>query len=361
MTAPLTTPRRDGFRMPAEWEPHSRCWMGWPFRPDVWREKARPAREAFAMVAGAISAFEPVTVCVPPGEADEARRILPDRVEVFAVPCDDAWLRDTGPTFVTDGRELRGVDWEFNSWGGLLAECRNDNALAGRILRRAGAPAYRPGIVMEGGSFSVDGEGTVIATEECLLNPNRNPHLSRQQIEETLLEYVGAQKMIWIPRGMLGDSDTSGHVDNICCFVRPGVVALAWTSDSSDPRHTACSEAEQALQTSTDARGRALQVVRVPLPPPQTVSPEECRTLPLANGQPIRSPGQLLPASYINFYFANGALIVPAFGDQTSDGAAAEVFTRLFPDRKIQMIPSREILLGGGNIHCITQQQPEVA
>ncbi len=344
--------------MPAEWEPHARCWMGWPFRPDVWREDAGPAREAFARVAEVISAYEPVTVCAPPDLAAQARAMLPGAVKVFPVPCDDAWLRDTGPTFVTDGSRLRGVDWEFNSWGGLLAECRADNALAGRILRRLRAPAYRPGIVMEGGSFTVDGEGTVIATEECLLNPNRNPSLSREQIAETLLEYLGAGKLIWLPRGLPGDADTSGHVDNLCCFTGAAAVALAWTDDPADPRHAVCAEAERILLSSTDARGRPLRVARIPLPPPQTVSARECRTLPLANGQPIRRPGQLLPATYINFYIANGALVVPAFGDRTSDGEAAKALSALFPDRRVEMVPSREILLGGGNIHCITQQQP---
>ena len=347
--------------MPAEWEAHSRCWMGWPFRPDIWREEARPAREAFARVAEAISRHEPVTVCAPPGHADPARRMLPGCVELFHVPCDDAWLRDTGPTFVTCGTELRGVDWEFNSWGGLLEDCRADNALAGRILRRLRVPAYRPGIVMEGGSFTVDGEGTVIVTEECLLNPNRNPGLTREQIQNVLLEHLGADRLIWLPRGLPGDTDTGGHVDNLCCFIRPGAAALAWTDDPSDPRFEACAAAERVLRAVTDARGRALEVERIPLPPLQTVSADECRTLPLSNGRPLRRPGQLLPASYINFYFANGALIVPAFGHGPSDDAAERVFGRLFPDRTVEMVPSREILLGGGNIHCITQQQPAMS
>lgn len=352
--------------MPAEWAPHAATWLAWPHNRDSWPGKFEPIPGVWARLARTLAEFEPVHILAG-GEAvmAEARRLVGNvpGVTLHDVPTNDAWTRDHGPTFLVGppGSEPALVDWGYNAWGGKYPPFDLDDQVPRRLARLTGRRRYEPGIILEGGAIDPNGAGALLTTEECLLNPNRNPHLSRQQIEETVLEYVGAQKMIWIPRGMLGDSDTSGHVDNICCFVRPGVVALAWAGDSSDPRHAACSEAEQALQTSTDARGRALQVVRVPLPPPQTVSPEECRTLPLANGQPIRSPGQLLPASYINFYFANGALIVPAFGDQASDGAAAEVFARLFPDRKIQMIPSREILLGGGNIHCITQQQPKVA
>src|SRR3954453_12025396 len=220
-----STPAADRFRMPAEWEPHSGCWMAWPERPDNWRRSAEPAQHVFARVAMAIARSELVTMGVSPGLHDEVRARLPGSIRVIDLRTDDAWLRDTGPTFVVDDvGEVRGVDWLFNAWGGadggLYVSWEHDEEVAERVLEHEDAKRYRAPIVLEGGSIHTDGEGTLFTTEECLLNPNRNPGRSREQIEEVLLDYLGAEKVIWLGRGVYGD-ETDGHVDNLATFVRP--------------------------------------------------------------------------------------------------------------------------------------------
>ncbi len=234
-TAIESTPAADGFRMPAEFEPHDGCWMVWPRRPDNWRLGAGPAQEAFAAVAAAISAAEPVTVAVSEPQLERAHEVLPSAVEIVAIESDDAWARDTGPTFVVDGGGgRRGVDWRFNAWGGIYSPWDHDERLAARVLEVEGADRYRAPLVLEGGSIHVDGEGTVLTTEECLLNPNRNPELSREEIERALLEYLGAEKVVWLGRGVYED-ETDGHVDNLACFARPGLVLLTWSEDEPIP------------------------------------------------------------------------------------------------------------------------------
>lgn len=233
MTTLTSTPRQDGYYMPAEWAPHSQTWMVWPQRPDNWRDNAAPAQAAFAAVAKAIARFEPVTVCASAEQYLAARAALDDpRIRVVEMSTDDAWVRDTGPTFVIDDNGgLRGVDWTFNAWGGedggLYADWQRDDEVARKILEIEYCDRYRTeGFVLEGGSIHVDGEGTLITTEECLLNRNRNPQLSREQIEAVLREHLAVDSIIWLPHGLFND-ETDGHVDNFCCFVRPGEVLLA--------------------------------------------------------------------------------------------------------------------------------------
>ncbi len=356
-----TTPRADGFHMPAEWEPHAGCWLLWPERPDNWRESAVPAQGAFAAVATAIARFELVSVGASAMQWANARRLLPPEVRVVEIAGDDAWARDTGPTFVVDDRgEVRGVDWEFNAYGGALggiyASWEQDTLVARKILEIERLDCYAAPLVLEGGAIHADGQGTLLVTEECLLNSNRNPALSQAQIEAYLCAYLGIEKIIWLGQGVYGD-ETDGHVDNLCCFVRPGVVTLTWTGDTTDPQYPISQDAYARLSRASDARGRTLEVVKLHQPDPLTVTAEESASVQHAPGTLPRRAGNRLAASYINFYIANGGVIVPTF-NSPYDAAALETLARLLPERRIVGIPAREILLGGGNIHCITQQQP---
>jgi agmatine deiminase len=343
--------------MPAEYAPHSGCWMAWPERPDNWRRGGGPAQEAFAAVAAAIGAAEPVTMTASPAQLERCRSMVPDSVRVLELETDDAWMRDIGPTFVIDGSgHRRGVDWRFNAWGGIYSSWERDQRTGAAVLESEGADRYRAPLILEGGSIHVDGEGTVLTTEECLLNPNRNPELTRERIEELLLDYLGAEKVIWLGRGVPED-ETDGHVDNLACFVRPGVVMLTWTDDESDPQHEVSVDALERLRSATDARDRELEVIRIEQPGPLAMSEEEARGLVSVEGTLPRLAGERLAASYVNFYLADGRVVYPLL-DERTDEAAAAVLADCFPDREPVGIPGREILLGGGNIHCITQQVP---
>ena len=358
-----STPRADGYAMPAEWAPHSQTWMLWPERPDNWRLGAKPAQAAFAEVARAIASFEPVTVGVSAQQYANANLLLDHpAIRVVEISSDDAWVRDTGPTFVTNGQGgLRGVDWTFNAWGGLngglYCPWDRDDQVADKILGLERSPRYRTeGFVLEGGAIHVDGEGTLITTEECLLNANRNPHLQRHEIEQVLRDYLGVECIIWLPEGLYSD-ETDGHVDNFCCFVRPGEVLLAWTDDPQDPNYPRCQAALAVLEQATDAQGRALTVHRMPIPGPIHATPTECDGVEKVAGSQPRSPDIRLAGSYVNFLIVNDGIIAPSF-DDPQDEPACRVLEQLFPERRVVMVPGREILLGGGNIHCITQQQP---
>jgi agmatine deiminase len=354
-------PSADGYRMPGEFEPHSGCWIAWPQRPDNWRDAAGPAQEAFARVAEAIDACEPVTVAVSDAEFEHCRSLLPASIRVVELSTDDAWMRDIGPTFVVDDRGgLRGVDWHFNAWGGLhgglYAPWDRDERAARQVLEVERAERYRAPIVLEGGSIHVDGQGTLLSTEQCLLNSNRNPELSREQIEQVLFDHLGASKMIWLDRG-LPDDETDGHIDNLACFARPGVVLLTSTDDASDPLHEISRDAQQRLQAATDARGRPIEVIRLPAPSPPAISEQEARGVQAFAGTQPRRAGDRLAASYANFYVANSRVVFPLLDERCDDEAAA-ILRDCFPEREIVGVPAREILLGGGNIHCITQQVP---
>ncbi len=359
-----TTPAADGYRMPGEFDAHSGCWMAWPERPDNWRLQAKPAQQAYAAVAEAINVAEPVTVAVSDAQFEHCRAMLSPSIRVVEVSTDDAWIRDTGPTFVVDdngGR--RGVDWHFNAWGGLdgglYLSWERDERVAQKILELDGVDRYRAPIVLEGGSICVDGAGTVITTEECLLNRNRNPELSREQIEQVLFDYLGADKVIWLGGGVYGD-ETDGHVDNLACFARPGVVLLTYPDDESDPQYAISRDAQQRLEAATDARRRSIEVIRLPSPGPITITAEEAAGVESVVGSLPRRAGARLAASYVNFYLATSRVVFPLL-DERFDEMAAAILRDCFPEREIVGVPTREILLGGGNIHCITQQVPAAA
>jgi agmatine deiminase len=359
-----STPAADGYRMPGEFEPHSGCWMAWPERPDNWRLGAKPAQEAYAAVAEAINVSEPVTMAVSDAQFEHCRSVLSPSIRVVEVATDDAWMRDIGPSFVIDaGGGRRGVDWRFNAWGGLdgglYFPWDRDDRVAAKVLEIERADRYRAPIVLEGGSIHVDGEGTVIATEECLLNPNRNPELSREQIERALFDHLDAEKVIWLGRGVFND-ETDGHVDNLACFARPGVVLLTYAEDKSDPQHAISRDALERLRAATDAHGRAIEVICLPSPGPITITPQEAGGVDAVAGTLPRRAGDRLAASYVNFYLATTRVVMPLL-DERFDDNAVERLRGCFPDREIVGVPAREILLGGGNIHCITQQVPAVA
>jgi agmatine deiminase len=358
-----STPRTDGFSMPAEFAPHVGTWMLWPQRPDNWRLGGKPAQKAFAAVARAIAQFEPVTVGVNHSQYGNARQMLPPEVRVVEISNNDAWMRDVGPTFVTDGNgSLRGIDWVFNAWGGLYNGLYFpwdlDETVAAKVLEIERVARYKAPLVLEGGSIHVDGEGTCITTAECLLSPGRNPDLTQSEIENHLKEYLNVEKVLWIPRGVFND-ETTGHVDNLACYLRPAEIALTWTDDRSDPQHERSAEAFEFLISQTDARGRRLTIHKIQQPGPVFIRAEEAEGVDVVEGTLPRKAGDRLAASYVNFYFCNGGAIVPTF-DDPRDAGALEMLQKLLPDRRVVGIPAREILLGGGNIHCITQQQPKM-
>ncbi|WP_263261743.1 agmatine deiminase [Pseudomonas sp. RIT-PI-S] len=363
MTTLASTPRADGFHMPAEWAPHSQIWMIWPERADNWRLGGKAAQAAHVALARAIARFEPVTVAVSAAQYENARaRLDVPNIRIVEMSSDDAWMRDTGPTFViNDSGEVRGVDWTFNAWGGfnggLYSPWNRDDQVASKVLELERYARYRTeGFVLEGGSIHVDGEGTVITTEECLLNANRNPHLDRAEIEALLADYLNVSKVVWLPHGLFND-ETDGHVDNFCCYVRPGEVLLAWTDDPQNPNYSRCQEALQVLENTTDAQGRSFVVHKMPIPGPLFATAEECEGVDIAAGSQHRDPSVRLAGSYVNFLIVNGGIIAPSFSEATDD-AAREILQQVFPQHEVVMVPGRELLLGGGNIHCLTQQQP---
>jgi agmatine deiminase len=361
MTGAMTTPRDDGFAMPAEWGVHAGCWMIWPERTDNWRLGAKPAQAAFTAVATAISRFEPVTMMVSARQFANAAAVLPAAVRVVEMSSNDSWCRDVGASFLVNAAgELRGVDWRFNAWGGLQKGLYFpwdlDDAVAGKMLRMERAGRYRAPLVNEGGAIHVDGEGTVLVTEACLLDEARNPGMGRDEVERVLCDYLGATTVVWLGAGVPGD-ETGGHIDNIACFVRPGVVLLSWCDDPDDPHFQVSRAAEALLLGARDAQGREILVERIPMPSPMFISAEEAAGVDQSGSGMNRAAGERMAGSYVNFYIANGAIIAPCFGVPT-DAPAQAVLARLFPEREVVPIPAREILLGGGNIHCITQQQP---
>ncbi|XP_024044464.1 agmatine deiminase isoform X1 [Citrus clementina] len=373
------TPALHGYLMPAEWEPHSQCWMGWPERPDNWRDDALHAQTVFAKVATAISKFEPVTVCASAAQWENARSQLPENIRVIEMSMNDSWFRDTGPTIVVNkssassgaqAPKVAGIDWNFNSWGGVDDGCYRDWSLdlqvARKILSTERLPRFPHSMVLEGGSIHVDGEGKGNILFNWILErycskERRNPHLTKGQIENELKAYLGVMKIIWLPRGLFGDDDTNGHIDNMCCFSKPGVVLLSWTDDKTDPQYERSVEALTILSDATDARGRKLQIIKLHVPGPLYMTEEEAAGLNQDGEAKPRLAGTRLAASYVNFYIANGGIITPQFGDKKWDGEAVRVLSQAFPKYEVVGIErAREIVLGGGNIHCITQQQPAI-
>lgn len=336
---PTETPLRDGFIAPAEWEPHQACYMAWPCRADTWLGHLEEARAAYTEVAQAIQRFEPVIMLVSPESLEDARRRLGHEIELQSTEIDDSWIRDNGPIFVRaqDGR-LAAVQFRFNGWGGRFTPHDRDARAPEILAERLSLPLYRASIVAEGGALAVDGEGTVVTTESCLLNPNRNPDRSRADVESDLKSYLGVRKVIWLRRGMHA-SQVDGHIDGIAAFARSGVILAAAANDPNDPNHAIFRENRDRLLSETDARGRPIEVIDFPSPAPHFID------------------GHRLSATFMNFYIANGGIVAPTFGDP-ADSQALESLRSIFPGREVVGVRCNYIALGGGDVHCITQQLP---
>jgi agmatine deiminase len=330
--------------MPAEWAPHIRTFISWPVRDSMcYPEQYEQVCQGYAEIIAAIAEFEPVTVVVNPDDLEKVSRLFADnRIECLPIEHNDAWLRDNGPTFVVnDEGGLAGVNWRFNAWGGKYSPWDLDDAVAPQILRHVGVRQFDAPLVMEGGSIHTDGEGTLLTTEECLLNPNRNPQLSREQIEAHLRNFVNAERIIWLKRGLSGD-ETDGHVDNVACFAAPGKVILQVCDDPDDENYAITQENLKILQEAVDAKGRRLEVIPIQQPPKAFYD------------------GARLTLSYLNFYFVNGGIILPVFGGaaEETDRMAQQVLSETFPDRRIRTVNGMAIIREGGNVHCTTQQMP---
>jgi agmatine deiminase len=341
MSTPHHRPADLGYSMPAEWARHAGCWMAWPQRVALWREYLDPARSEFARVAQAIARYEPLTMIAEPDQAADARARCGPSVRVVAMPIDDSWLRDSGPTFVVGANGGRvAAAFRFNAWGGKYQPYDQDATLGERIAGLAGTPVYRSDLVVEGGSFLTDGEGTLITAETCVLNANRNPRWTKAEAESELRAMLGVRKVIWLP-GDVTDTETDGHVDGYVSVVKPATVLLEVVADPEDPRYEIMAENRKALEGETDARGRRFDILPIAEAPRSVVPDGEesyCR-------------------SYVNFYLANGAVIVPAYG-VAADQPVCELLRQVFPDRTIVPVPLRDLFRGGGGIHCITQQEP---
>lgn len=356
----VTTPKQDGFTFPAEFATQQAVWLAWPERQDNWRNDAKPAQQAFARVANAINRVVPVTVVVSERQQQEARDQLAPSVHVEVMAYNDAWMRDIGPTIVTNAEgEKRGISWRFNAWGGefngLYAPWSDDDKLAAKICERLGIDHYRAPFVLEGGAIHTDGEGTLYTTAECLLSPGRNPELSQDDIEQYLADYLGITKVIWLPKGLFND-ETDGHVDNLLHVIAPGRVVLSWTEDINDPQYLISREALRVLVNSLDAKGRTIEVIKLPIPGPLYLQEHEAAGIAPSHGMK-RHAGERLGGSYANFLMINKTVFLPEL-DCLTDPMAKSILQNALPDYNIVGIPTREVLLGGGNIHCITQQIP---
>ncbi len=374
-----SVPLRDGFHMPAEFEKHAGTIMIWPVRPGSWPNGGVAAKKVFARIAGIIAEHEKMYMLCDSEHVKEVREYLlsdcgsknlsdvKENIHVTVIDSDDAWARDVGPTFVvkeaSQARCVRGINWTFNAWGGdydgLYANWDKDDKAASKFCDSTGYDYYDASpFVLEGGSIHVDGEGTAIVTERCLLSKGRNPELTREQIEAKLMDYLGVSKVIWLPYGIYND-ETNEHVDNVCAFTSPANVVLAWTDDENDPQYEYSKADLDVLMRETDARGRRINVHKLHIPKiPVTVTEDELKGYEFEDGEDVREAGERLAASYANFYIANGVVLVPQFGDD-NDEAAVKLLAELMPDREVIGIYARDIILGGGNIHCITQQIPE--
>ena len=328
------------FRMPAEWTEHERCLMAWPTRPELWGEVLDQVRQEYAEVARAIAQFEPVTMVALPGQGEDAKSACGAAVEVVELPIDDSWFRDSGPIFVLDADGGRaGVDFRFNAWGGKHHPWDTDDRISAALLDRLGVTRIASSMILEGGSITVDGEGTLITTEQCLLHPNRNPGMSKEEIEAELIARLGVTKVIWLPHGGLEDTETDGHVDGVCAFVAPGKVVVQLPSDPDHPDFARMRANRAVLEAATDARGNRLEIVDLP------------------QSAFVEVDGKDTEVGYLNFYIANGGVVVPV-ADIPSDEGALAVIAAAFPDRKVVGVRSRVIAFGGGGVHCITQQVP---
>lgn len=346
---PNITPASLGYRMPAEWELHEATWLAWPHNLDTWPGKFGLVPDIYVEIVRALHTHEPVNICVNDAEDAVETRLLLKRAELdlstvqfCEIPTNDTWARDHGPIFLCrsleEKRELAITDWIFNSWGEKYGPWDLDDVVPQKIAKMLALPIFEPGIVLEGGSIDVNGRGTLLTTEACLLNPNRNPTLSRVELEAYLRAYLGVTKILWLGDGIVGD-DTDGHIDDLARFVNPTTVVCALEDDPADVNYAVLRDNFERLQQMTDQDGNPLRVV------------------PLCMPSPVEYDGNRLPASYANFYIANSVILVPTY-DCPNDKRAMVTLQELFPTRHVVGIPCTDLVWGLGAIHCITQQQP---
>ena len=344
----MTNPKQQNYFMPPEWYPHECCWMQWPHEfqnknsyqeVESWSHfDFEKGRHKWAEVAKAISNFEKVNMIVHPQDIEIAKKLLHDSINIFEFQNDDCWARDSGATFLlNDKKKLGGVDWEFNGWGKFTPH-DSDNKIAKFMIDKSSATYFKSQMVLEGGSIHVNGAGTLITTEQCLLNKNRNPKLTKGEIEDHIKKYLNIEKIIWLKNGT--DEGTDGHVDNIACFVNETKVLALSCNDKLDPFYEKFNENLEILKTSVDSKGRSLEVIEIEMSYKRLI------------------PNDDEPSSYINFYIANNGIVMPCFDDDKADKNAQNIISSVFPKRKVIAINGIDISLGGGNIHCITQQQP---
>lgn len=335
------TPAGNGMMMPAEWAHHSGCLVSWPCNEHTWHGHHEKAKQDYEKVIAAIHRFEPVTVLADPFTSSEARRRLGDGPDIVEVRLDDSWIRDNGPIFVASpGGGLAMVDFIFNGWGNKTGHDSDDKVPA-FLSQAMELDRYVAPLVLEGGGISVDGEGTLLTTEQCLLNENRNPALSKQEVEGLLSDYLGVGKVIWLGRGQ-ADDITDGHVDGVACFASPRTVIAARTRDDSDPNYEALEENIAVLETATDHKGRSIEVIELVQPRPRDFL------------------GRKITPGYTNHYIANGAIAMQAFGIP-EDRLAEETLASAYPGREVVVVEAPHLEIGGGGIHCITQQIPNAS
>lgn len=361
-----STPKKDGFYMPGEYEEQERTWILWPHRSDVWRCGAKPAQKVFTEIIKTVARFQPITVGVNTEDFPAVCEIFDgvENVRVIHMEYNDSWIRDPGPAFlVNDKGDVALSHFHFNAYGGfidgLYFPWDKDASIGLQVAQLEQVNRYRPeDYILEGGSFNCDGQGTVVTTEMCLLNEDRNPQYTKEQIEEKLAEYLGIEKVIWIKDG-IDPFETNGHVDDVACFSAPGEVCCMWTDDPNHKFYKECQEAYKTLSETTDARGRKLKIHKVIMPATSVyMTEEEASTIDPVEGVLPRTPEDAFEPSYLNFLPINGAVLVPQFGDP-NDAQALKDIQAAYPDREVIGIMTREVIYGGGNIHCITQQQPK--
>jgi agmatine deiminase len=347
MAAAKKTPATLGFRMPAEWKPQAAIWLSWPHRRKTWPQSFGPIPAKYAEIAATISRYEPVRLNIAKPLHAGARRLLNRakaelaRVEIFDHATDDAWCRDHGPIFVKNDRtgEVALTDWQFNAWGGKYPKFDDDNQIPSKIADALKLRRFKQSMVLEGGSVEVNGEGLLLTTEACLLNKNRNPQLSREQIEQALRDFLGVHTIYWLGDGIAGD-DTDGHVDDLSRFFRADGIVTAVESNSRDVNYRALQENLARLKSLRTPAGKKFKLVELPMP------------------RACYRDEQRLPATYANFLVLNGAVLMPTFRQPKRDREAAEVLAACFPGREIVPIDCLDLVIGRGTLHCISQQQP---
>jgi agmatine deiminase len=334
----VPTPRADGFRMPAEWAPHQCCFMAWPTRQSLWGELFERAKLDYAEVARAVAAFESVVMICTPGQAPEVRDHCGAAVQVTEIEIDDSWTRDNGPVFVVNDRDQVAVaDFGFNAWGGKFHPYDRDAALGRALADVLGARRYVAPFVLEGGSFFVDGEGTLVTTEGPVLDPNRNPGASRDLFEQVASDYLAADKVVWLVA--YPDRDTDGHIDGVAQYVQPGRLLLLVPDDPGHQNYPYALENLRRLALATDAKRRPIEAL-----------PFGVTSTAVAGNERVDIP-------YVNCYLANGAVVAPVAGTPSDELALARL-AEVFPDRQVVGVPGRTLSYGGGGPHCITQQMP---